>query len=447
MKSPDINVNFDNINNVIIDDGYEILCDILSRLPAKSLMRFKCVCKGWRLIIQEDSYLINLHLARLQNKENRSTTLLISPVHECSPLGCTERKMTFFSAEEKLSSGGIPLLACQRRFCSGISVPYSNYDGSMLKPINGLACFTDTYLGSVLIYNPSTGEKTSWIQTTTPELLKDEYQKHKQNLLEITYECEFGFGFDPTTKKHKVVCVCLVTRVSKDDFVTSHETIGEVLTVGSNIWRRTDDVPPFMVTDEQSVYVNGYIYWKCSEDIPNGSSFIMGFDVSSEKFNRAIEIPYFILDTMHRRSTKLVEVDGHLALLDREEDHSINLWIHNDKKQQGIMTTSNRNNSKNYDVHGDGGGSWIKEIIPMPYPLVVRSYLAFEAITGTDLIVLKPFRQPIELECLHYYDRKNKEYCKKKQIDNITKSSDDHISPDLGYDVTAFSGSLLHVSD
>ncbi|KAI3940768.1 hypothetical protein MKW98_030087 [Papaver atlanticum] len=41
-----------------------IVSEIISRLPVKSLMRFKCVSKHWLYMIEEDSYFIDLHLTR-----------------------------------------------------------------------------------------------------------------------------------------------------------------------------------------------------------------------------------------------------------------------------------------------------------------------------------------------------------------------------------------------
>ncbi|KAI3978341.1 hypothetical protein MKX01_013139 [Papaver californicum] len=41
-----------------------ITLEILSRLPVKSLMRFKCVCKRWQSIIHKDQFFIDLHLSR-----------------------------------------------------------------------------------------------------------------------------------------------------------------------------------------------------------------------------------------------------------------------------------------------------------------------------------------------------------------------------------------------
>ncbi|KAL6204269.1 hypothetical protein ACLB2K_021537 [Fragaria x ananassa] len=43
-----------------------VIFDILSRLPPKSLLRFRCVCKAWRTLIS-DPYFIKEHLSRVNN--------------------------------------------------------------------------------------------------------------------------------------------------------------------------------------------------------------------------------------------------------------------------------------------------------------------------------------------------------------------------------------------
>ncbi|KEH22668.1 putative F-box domain-containing protein [Medicago truncatula] len=42
----------------------ELIVDILSRLPVKTLMQFKCVCKSWKTLISHDPSFAKLHLQR-----------------------------------------------------------------------------------------------------------------------------------------------------------------------------------------------------------------------------------------------------------------------------------------------------------------------------------------------------------------------------------------------
>ncbi|KAI3928476.1 hypothetical protein MKW98_024077, partial [Papaver atlanticum] len=59
----------------------EIVCEILSRLPVKSLMRFKCVCKKWQFIIKDDKYFIDLYNTR---SKLRPCLVLFIPIHRNS---------------------------------------------------------------------------------------------------------------------------------------------------------------------------------------------------------------------------------------------------------------------------------------------------------------------------------------------------------------------------
>ncbi|MCI26118.1 F-box/kelch-repeat protein, partial [Trifolium medium] len=53
----------------------ELIADILSRLPVKTLMQIKCVCKSWKTLISDDPSFAKLHLQR----SPRSTHLLLLP--------------------------------------------------------------------------------------------------------------------------------------------------------------------------------------------------------------------------------------------------------------------------------------------------------------------------------------------------------------------------------
>ncbi|KAF5814536.1 putative F-box domain-containing protein [Helianthus annuus] len=41
----------------------DLMYNVLSRLPVKTIIRYKCVCKKWRDLVS-DSYFVNLHLSR-----------------------------------------------------------------------------------------------------------------------------------------------------------------------------------------------------------------------------------------------------------------------------------------------------------------------------------------------------------------------------------------------
>ncbi|KAI3850428.1 hypothetical protein MKW92_036690 [Papaver armeniacum] len=60
-----------------IDD--DVMVEILSRLPVKSLLRFKSVCKHWLYLIKQDKYLIDLHS---NHSKSRPSLICINPLQE-----------------------------------------------------------------------------------------------------------------------------------------------------------------------------------------------------------------------------------------------------------------------------------------------------------------------------------------------------------------------------
>ncbi|OVA05242.1 F-box domain [Macleaya cordata] len=360
----------------------ESLREILSRLPVKSLMRFKCVCKRWQSLIQDHSF-VDLHLTQSQR---RPDLLIAVP---------GEDVVRFFSAEDTFEGGA----AIHR-----IEIP--SWGHGALGSINGLICFVDLLEPATCIYNLSTREKTPWIKTSV---------KREKIRLGFDYRQEgpvFGFGFDPATKEHKVICMWEIfrftTKPSYELIGGTAEKICKVLTVGKNTWRRIDDVPPYMLRG-RAIYANGSIYRRnaglrfleCPE-----FEVIVAFDVGSEKF-RSIPIPNFIVDTWDShgkcdlRTDYLLEINGRIAIVDEITAHAVRLWICHENKEK--MTSR-----------------WTENTITLPSVLDGR-HLFPDAIPGTNQIVIQGDSTPRGCLPLFYYDLKKKTY-KKVEITGISPS-------------------------
>ncbi|KAF8414200.1 hypothetical protein HHK36_002200 [Tetracentron sinense] len=65
----------------------EIIVDILSRLPVKSLLRFRCVCKSWCAIVS-DPHFVKMHLNRATEIGN--TNLILTSGAKLYSLDCDE---------------------------------------------------------------------------------------------------------------------------------------------------------------------------------------------------------------------------------------------------------------------------------------------------------------------------------------------------------------------
>uniref|UniRef100_I1QPD8 F-box associated domain-containing protein n=1 Tax=Oryza glaberrima TaxID=4538 RepID=I1QPD8_ORYGL len=92
-----------------------------------------------------------------------------------------------------------------------------------------------------------------------------------------------GFGFDPHSNKYKVA-----RAFYQRDYPTTRQVCKfEVLTLGTDAWRQTED-PPYPIDRLTPVHVKGAIYWKIPPDLV---------------MNHFVEIPPLVV--FHRRKLLL----------------------------------------------------------------------------------------------------------------------------------------------
>uniref|UniRef100_A0A0E0R2M3 F-box domain-containing protein n=1 Tax=Oryza rufipogon TaxID=4529 RepID=A0A0E0R2M3_ORYRU len=229
----------------------EIVVEILARLPVKSLLCFKSVCRGWRAIISEPSF-IRTQLQCSASKQEPS--ILISPhtlLGRCDiqpPVGGLGDWPNNFSTQ-------ISFYQWQRgasiaRFMDATAIPanefhlvchFAHCDGLVLAP-------TDTNL---YLFNPATRDTI-----TLPDGHGDNH--HHGTEMEACYAA--GLGLDPVTRKYKVVRA----------FYRSVDPIRmgmEVFTVGETGagcgWRETVTDPPYPVSRWLTAFTvnGGYLFW------------------------------------------------------------------------------------------------------------------------------------------------------------------------------------------
>ncbi|XP_026429235.1 putative F-box protein At1g32420 [Papaver somniferum] len=299
--------------NVQVSDDL-IVCEILSRLPVKSLMRFKCVCKSWQFLIEKDRHFIDLHFAR---SEPSTFILLKTPNYKTRKPCFLSAKLVLPSEDDGLEGGGATF---QRQIIPQIELDSRIH---MLEFVNGLVCFANQGTRCFQIYNPSTGESTPWIKSLIKQQKEDEKQvvNYDGSVVYTRAYLNFRwsyFGYNPATKEHKVLSLWKVHSSDESGNCVSDEKICEVLTVGGkqqNSFRKVDEVllvsPIYL---GKSVYVNGSIFWYHRESDRDVGVAIIEFNCGTEKF-RVIPIPNSIIDVSRFCRTHLMEVDGRLALL------------------------------------------------------------------------------------------------------------------------------------
>ncbi|XP_059647285.1 F-box/kelch-repeat protein At3g06240-like isoform X2 [Cornus florida] len=230
----------------------ELLIDILSRLPAKSLCRFKCVSKPWLTLIS-DPHFAQTHLNR--NKPQR--VILLSDY--------------LYSVDCDETSDSASVMATKLDFPP---IDYPNELIDILGSWNGLILIANEENAKFLL-NPTTRESKKLPKS--PFAL-DPFSSYTM----------YGLGYDSSTDDYKVLSVAYNARDEDDDDEEEKEcadTFVSVFSLKTGAWRRIQDVPYDHSSLEpySLVLVNGSIHWLTCRS-SDYSSVIAAFDVAEEKF-------------------------------------------------------------------------------------------------------------------------------------------------------------------
>ncbi|KAK9162194.1 hypothetical protein Syun_003096 [Stephania yunnanensis] len=177
----------------------DVIIGILSRLPAKSLFRFKSVCKAWRTLIDQPSF-IHKHLEQSQRGEGttRPNNIMF--------LDCNNESRLY---SLDIESSSALLLSCDKvevELTEKVRRTYTNFE-----------------------------------------------YKRPQNMLFSS----FGFGYDAKIKDYKLV---MITNSTQTTETTDSASNIKVLTLGTNAWRKLSNVP-YRVGLGPGKLINGALHW------------------------------------------------------------------------------------------------------------------------------------------------------------------------------------------
>ncbi|XP_020866666.1 putative F-box protein At1g31090 [Arabidopsis lyrata subsp. lyrata] len=279
----------------------DLIPEILSRLPAKSIARFRCVSKLWKSIIYRQDFTELFHTRSSSNprlligvEQDGVWSFFSSP----QPQNHYEKSSLVVAADFHMKSSEDRIL----HYCSYAS---------------GLIYFTDLQISKDgfdnVICNPSTGQ----FAILPPDL--------------TTYR-NFGglLGYDPIGRQFKV----LVHNPKIDDELVYH-----ILTLGTeNVKWREIKFPLFSDLSSEMICINGVLYY-----ITLGSHKNIGcFDVRSEKFKFLYANP----DYFYNWSRKLLNYKGKLGVTKMENDYEggfplkLRMWVLEDVEKEEWTTYS-----------------------------------------------------------------------------------------------------------
>lgn len=242
---------------------FELITEILCRLPVKSLVKLKCVCKPWNSLISDSKF---------TRKHFRMSTMnpnLILKSRKYSP----EFSHTIYplrSIFTNVTTDG-----------KQIKFPFNSLDfhyriGGMVGSCDGILCF---------VYK---GSENSSIQTVlwNPSIRK--YNTLPSLEIPLNHFPGFGFGYDRFTDSYKVVAVFRYKCDSSHDYKTQVK----VHTLGTNSWRLIGDFPygtsafPLRSSGE---FVSGKLNWLVYPDDSVTVRPIVSLDLGTEDYQEILQ--------------------------------------------------------------------------------------------------------------------------------------------------------------
>ncbi|CAA7018467.1 unnamed protein product [Microthlaspi erraticum] len=255
----------------------DVLIDIFSRIPAKSIARLRCVSKLWRSIPVLPGF-TELFLTKSLPRPRLLFAVVVNG------------DLLFFSSPQPQNPAYNSCLVATRYKCFP-----SHHPSVICPPLRGLVFHRGTAGKERVICNPATGESIT--------------------LPEVKAKCISGenfFGYDPINKQFKVLCKILSRHGGGG--ANTHRVL--TLETGKLIWRRTMECKPH--SDRYGeICINGVLYYGAHI---KGSCVIVCFDFCSEKFS-------FVKIHEEMSDGTLINYKGKLGVLLVKHGCEVVLWV------------------------------------------------------------------------------------------------------------------------
>ncbi|GAB2240311.1 hypothetical protein Droror1_Dr00020829 [Drosera rotundifolia] len=317
----------------------ELIIQILVRLPAMSLVRFRSVSRSWRSMISSPAFMSS-HIDQ-QTKDNNTRILCIwdsknhrvymwnrdQSFEQCLPIECPIVRPIV--RETHVQSFWLS-------FIEDRSSKYYYYENLYIAgSCNGLICLYDKQ--SIKLWNPSIRQTSIiWL----PQAVRDQrdLQWGCPSSVKIVTKA-VGFGFDVVSNDHKVVWIARDLALPKGPPDRSY--FAEVYSLNFKRWKKRclPKLCDYEKIIENPAFVNGVIHWvlyghwyDTEEDMLNyvsgrpGPASILALNVHDEEFGRMM-LPH----SMSGKGTcHLTVVEGLLAAMQDDQNCEWSIWVMKD---------------------------------------------------------------------------------------------------------------------
>ncbi|KAL2527473.1 F-box/kelch-repeat protein [Abeliophyllum distichum] len=224
--------------------GEDLLFDVLSRLPAVNLLRFRCVSKSWLALI-DSSYFINLHLNRSVSDVKSRKIIAIGRDGNRNNDSC--RDFIFYAINFDF---GFKIAHLQE---IKPPVQYRADWVSFIGSYRFLICIRYSN-EKIVLWNPSIRSHRI-LPFTSVEIEASQCRKYRR------YVFSYGFGYDSVIDDHKVV------RMVFDRENGDYEV--KVYSLKLDTWKNIEKFPLRICRVSMPSFTNGSVNWLVLENKTN----------------------------------------------------------------------------------------------------------------------------------------------------------------------------------
>ncbi|CAL0334631.1 unnamed protein product [Lupinus luteus] len=266
---------------------FELITEILSRVPVKSLIQFKCVCKSWKTLISNPEF-AKKHFSTFHHHHH----LLLSINDALNNL-----IVRFYSLSSIFETS--PPISNQ------VSYPLNTQNCSdyMVGSCDGMLCFA-VNISCALLWNPNI------------RVFKKLPPLEKYNI--------FGFGFDQCSDSYKVVAI--LRSDCSGDGGSAYVTKVKIHNLGTDSWRRIKEYPSGIPMVLAAKLVTGTLNWLAYA--PNLTSYaIVSLDLGKESCQELLQPDYGEVNVL---SFSLGVLKNCLSIIVHYEEGFSDVWLMND---------------------------------------------------------------------------------------------------------------------
>ncbi|XP_058754888.1 F-box/kelch-repeat protein At3g23880-like [Vicia villosa] len=262
---------------------FDLVVEILCRLPVKHLLQLRCVCKSWNSIISRDSDFAKKHFRLSTSRHDRHHLILSSPKFLLSHSSISSIfTSTFTTATSTVKQFGYGKRSILNK------IAYRNSASTC----DGILCFKIHYT-LALVCNPF-------------------IRKFKRlPLLNFPHQFPISYTlvYDRFINSYKIIAVSLIIR--------KYEV--NVHTLGTRGWRRILEFPgPGLCPNHESgTFLNDSVNWLTRNT--SGEYLIVSLDLEKESYQK-LSLPAFDVEFETSDATTLGTLRGCLSLLSSRDE-------------------------------------------------------------------------------------------------------------------------------